>query len=79
MEWPALSPDLNPIENLLDQLSRLVEGRNSVPQNLNDLRATFREEWDAMPQWTIIRLVNCMRCRCQAKLMLKVNDKLLRR
>uniref|UniRef100_A0A3B1KFG7 Tc1-like transposase DDE domain-containing protein n=1 Tax=Astyanax mexicanus TaxID=7994 RepID=A0A3B1KFG7_ASTMX len=50
MEWPALSPDLNPIENLWDQLSRLVEARNSAPQNLNDLRAALQEEWDAMPQ-----------------------------
>jgi len=66
MEWPALSPDLNPIENLLDQLSRLVEGRNSVPQNLNDLRAALQEDWNAMPQQTISRLVNSMRRRCQA-------------
>uniref|UniRef100_A0A3B1KIJ0 Tc1-like transposase DDE domain-containing protein n=1 Tax=Astyanax mexicanus TaxID=7994 RepID=A0A3B1KIJ0_ASTMX len=66
MEWPALSPDLNPIENLVDQLSRLVEARNSAPQNLNDLRAAHQEEWDAMPQQTISRLVNSMRRRCQA-------------
>ncbi|CAK6970414.1 Transposable element Tcb1 [Scomber scombrus] len=39
MERPALSPDLNPIENLWDNLSRRVEARNSVPQNLNDPRA----------------------------------------
>ena len=30
-ERPALSPDLNPIETLWDQLSRRVEARNSVP------------------------------------------------
>uniref|UniRef100_A0A667WGJ7 Tc1-like transposase DDE domain-containing protein n=1 Tax=Myripristis murdjan TaxID=586833 RepID=A0A667WGJ7_9TELE len=44
MEWPALSPDLNPIENLWDQLSRRVEAWSSVPQNLNDLRAALQEE-----------------------------------
>uniref|UniRef100_A0A667ZMM5 Tc1-like transposase DDE domain-containing protein n=1 Tax=Myripristis murdjan TaxID=586833 RepID=A0A667ZMM5_9TELE len=66
MEWPALSPDLNPIENLWDQLSRRVEARSSVPQNLNVLRAALQEEWDAMPQQTISRLVNSMRRRCQA-------------
>uniref|UniRef100_A0A3B3QRZ8 Transposase Tc1-like domain-containing protein n=1 Tax=Paramormyrops kingsleyae TaxID=1676925 RepID=A0A3B3QRZ8_9TELE len=63
---PALSPHLNPIETLWDQLSRCVEACNSVPQNLNDLRAALQEEWDAMPQQTISQLVNSMRHRCQA-------------
>uniref|UniRef100_A0A667WIZ3 Tc1-like transposase DDE domain-containing protein n=1 Tax=Myripristis murdjan TaxID=586833 RepID=A0A667WIZ3_9TELE len=63
MEWPALSPDLNPIENQWDQLSRRVEARSSLPQNLNVLRAALQEEWDAMPQQTISRLVNSMRRR----------------
>ena len=66
MEWPALSPDLNPIENLWDQPSRRVEARNPAPQNLNDLRAALQEEWNAMPQQTISRLVNSMRRRGQA-------------
>ncbi|KAL7851757.1 hypothetical protein AOLI_G00221130, partial [Acnodon oligacanthus] len=61
MERPALSPHLNPIENLWDQLSRRVEARNSVPQNLNDLRAALQEEWDAVPQQTTSRLVNSVR------------------
>ena len=56
MEWPALSP-----ENLWDQLSHRVEARNSVNQNLNDLRAALQEGWDAMPQQTISRHVNSMR------------------
>ena len=44
MKLPALSPDLNPIENLWDQLSHRVEARNSVPRSLNDLRAAPQEE-----------------------------------
>uniref|UniRef100_A0AAQ5ZQC9 Tc1-like transposase DDE domain-containing protein n=1 Tax=Amphiprion ocellaris TaxID=80972 RepID=A0AAQ5ZQC9_AMPOC len=42
--WPALSPDLNPIENLWDQLSCHIEARKSVPQNLNDLSTALQEE-----------------------------------
>lgn len=52
LEWPALSPNMNPIENLWDQLSRHIEARTSVPQNLDDLRATLQVEWYAMPQQT---------------------------
>uniref|UniRef100_A0A673MTP4 Tc1-like transposase DDE domain-containing protein n=1 Tax=Sinocyclocheilus rhinocerous TaxID=307959 RepID=A0A673MTP4_9TELE len=63
MEWPALSPDLNPIENPWDHLSHRVEGRNPAPQNLSDLRAALQEECNAMPQQTISRLVNSMRRR----------------
>uniref|UniRef100_A0A8C4DZG6 Tc1-like transposase DDE domain-containing protein n=1 Tax=Dicentrarchus labrax TaxID=13489 RepID=A0A8C4DZG6_DICLA len=65
LSWPALSPYLNPIENLWDQLSRHVEGHHPATQNLNDLRAVLQEEWNAMPQQTISRLVNSMRCCCQ--------------
>ena len=47
------------------EVSSLGNG-NFVPQNLNDLTAALQEEWDAMPQQTISRLVNSMRRRCQA-------------
>lgn len=46
-------PDLTPIENLWNQLSRRVEAHSSVHQSLNDQRATLQEEWDAVPQQTI--------------------------
>uniref|UniRef100_A0AAQ5XIA5 Uncharacterized protein n=1 Tax=Amphiprion ocellaris TaxID=80972 RepID=A0AAQ5XIA5_AMPOC len=38
-----------------------LQARNSVPQNLNDLSGALQEEWDAMPQQTISRLVDSMR------------------
>ncbi|KAL0190831.1 hypothetical protein M9458_013529, partial [Cirrhinus mrigala] len=56
----------DPIENLCDQLSHRVEGRNDAPQNLNGLKAALSEEWNAMPQQTIRQLVNSMRRHCQA-------------
>uniref|UniRef100_A0A8C5HZ72 Tc1-like transposase DDE domain-containing protein n=1 Tax=Gouania willdenowi TaxID=441366 RepID=A0A8C5HZ72_GOUWI len=62
MEWPALSADLNPIENLWDQLNRYVEPSNPLPQNLNYLSAALQEQWDPC----IALLVNSMRSRCQA-------------
>ena len=47
MEWPASSPDLNPIENLWDQLGR---ARVTNTTTLADLRQMLVEEWDAIPQ-----------------------------
>ena len=41
MLWPARSPDLNPIEQLWDQLGRAV-GTNATMQ---DLRQIVVDEW----------------------------------
>ena len=61
MEWPAMSPDLNPIEHLWDQL-----GRVSNTTTLADLQRLLVEEWNAIPQQRVTRLVTGMRKRCQA-------------
>ncbi len=82
MEWPALSSDLNPTENLWDQLSRRAEGRNPAPQNLRSLREALQEEWDAMPHATFFVVVypplllafvsiNCLRGRNYHCMLLK--------
>ena len=66
MEWPASSPDLNPIEHLWDQLGRAVHARVTNTTTLADLRQILVEEWDAIPQQCVTRLVTSMRRRCQA-------------
>ena len=66
MEWPAVSPDLNPIEYLWDQLGRTVCVRVTNATMLANLRQILVEEWDAIPQQCMTRLVTSMRTRCQA-------------
>ena len=65
MEWPASSPDLNPIEYLWDQLGRAVRARVTNTTTLADLRQMLVEEWDAIPQQCVTRLVTSMRRRRQ--------------
>ena len=63
MEWPASSPDLNPIEHLWDQLGRSVRQRVTDRTTLADLRLILVEEWNAIPQLRVTRLVNSMKCQ----------------
>ena len=66
MEWPARSPDLNPIEHAWDMLQTAVSPRPVQPASVQELRQALLEEWDQIPQYKIRRLINSMRRRCQA-------------
>lgn len=66
MDWPARSPDLNPIEHLWDHLKRRVRSRDPAPDNLQDLERAVVEEWEAIPQEDIVKLVRSMRNRMRA-------------
>ena len=66
LQWPAISPDLSPIEHLWDQLGRAVRSRVTNATTLADLRRILVEEWDAIPQARVANLVRSMRRRCQA-------------
>ena len=65
MLWPACSPDLNPIEQLWDQLGRAVRTRPTIA-TMHDLRQIVVEEWNAIPQQRVQRLISSMRRRCEA-------------
>jgi len=65
MDWPARSPDLNPIEHVWDILYRRISRGLNPPQNLQALEEALIREWEAMPQADIRRLIRSMPRRCR--------------
>ncbi len=55
LDWPANSPDLNPIENL----SGIVK-RDTRPNNADDLKATVKETWAFIPPQQCHKLITSM-------------------
>ena len=68
MQWPSLSPDLNPIEHFWDMLQREINDVQPPPANLADLHQAIIQAWARIPQPAVNRLVHSMRRRCQAVL-----------
>jgi len=63
IDWPSNSPDLNLIENLWSIVKRNVEKK--MPKNTDDLRRFMIQEWDDIPESTLIGLVGSMKRRCE--------------
>ncbi|GFU40507.1 transposable element Tcb2 transposase [Trichonephila clavipes] len=68
MEWPACSPDMNPIEHVWDALGRRDAGRQPPQQTLQELELALLEEWDRIPQLVINSLFDSMPQRCSTLL-----------
>ncbi|GFU02992.1 transposable element Tcb2 transposase [Trichonephila clavipes] len=71
MEWPACSPDLNPIEPVWDILRRRIAARPRPPATLRDLEIALLEEWNSIPQSLIDNLIASMANRCAAVLAVR--------
>lgn len=63
MQWPAQSPDLNPIENLWEIVNRKVN-RESAHRDPNKLYQAINEAWSAIPMNIIENLISSMPKRC---------------
>ena len=66
LDWPARSPDLNPIERAWDMLQKAISSRQVQPATVRELREAFIEEWAQLPTHKLCRLIGSMRRRCQA-------------
>ncbi|GFT18901.1 transposable element Tcb2 transposase [Trichonephila clavipes] len=71
MDWPARSPDLNPIEHVWDFLGRLLAARTLPPVTIRELRLVLQDEWAAMPQQLIDTLILSMGRRCETCLAVR--------
>ncbi len=58
LDWPANSPDLNPIENLWGIVKRKM--RDTRPNNGDDLKATVKETWASIPPQQCHKLITSM-------------------
>ncbi|KFM62165.1 Transposable element Tc1 transposase, partial [Stegodyphus mimosarum] len=57
MDWSVQSPDLNPIENLWDELHRKIQGRTTRAKSVKELLCLLQAEWKNIPLAVIQRLV----------------------
>ena len=64
MDWPAYSPDLNPIEELWDYPKRRIRNHLNPPRTLADLQQAVMAEWGTLRLQFINRYIQSMRQRC---------------
>ena len=61
-----MSPDLNPIEGIWEELDRGDGGRLNAPANVRQLFQALQGEWVAISVQVIRNLIQSMPGRCQA-------------
>ncbi len=69
LDWPANSPDLNPIENLWAIVKRKM--RNKRPKNADELKATVKETWASIPPQQCHKLITSTPRRIEAVIKAK--------
>ncbi len=69
LDWPANSPDLNPIEYLWGIVKRKM--RDTRPNNADDLKATVKETCASIPPQQCYKLITSMPRRIEAVIKAK--------
>lgn len=66
IDWPALSPDLNPIENVWGVMARRVYRCGRQYSTTSELKDAIQAAWDEISDEYLLKLVNSMTDRCIA-------------
>ncbi|KAJ8876178.1 hypothetical protein PR048_024087 [Dryococelus australis] len=76
LDWPAQSPDLNPIKHHWDELDRRVRARQARPKSIAQLMEWLQEEWRRIPVDVLQTLVESMPDRVAAVLAARAYSKM---
>ena len=63
MNWPPLSPDLNPVENLWADMSRMIYRDGTHYNNIQDLHFAILVAWSSITPENLFKYVNGMQKR----------------
>ena len=71
LEWPAQSPDLNPIEHLWHHLKYKLQEYETALQGVHQLWGRVEEEWNKIPPEVCQKLIESMPKRIKAVIQAK--------
>lgn len=71
LDWPAQSPDLNPIEHLWSVLKRRLAAYDVMPKGVNELWERVEAEWDKITKEDCMALIESMPRRVAAVIKAK--------
>lgn len=60
LDWPACSPDLNPIENLWGIMVRKIYAENRQFSSIQELKTAILQSWEEIELGTLQKLVQSM-------------------
>ncbi|SPO26551.1 related to Transposase [Ustilago trichophora] len=66
LPWPAMSPDLNPIEHVWLQLKKVLDKEKHTLKTKDDLIAAINTFWEQFPKEVVQKLIRSMPRRLQA-------------
>jgi hypothetical protein len=76
LDWPAQSPDVNPIEHLWDELECRLRARLNRPKSVPDLTNALVHEWKQVPAAMFQHLVESLPRRVDIVIAAKGGDQL---
>jgi transposase len=65
LPWPPQSPDLNPIENLWQQLKKRLTGYDEIPRGMRELWERVQDELNKITPEMCQTLINSMHSRLE--------------